>query len=426
MPEGERPGISRRGFLRAGAALGGAAVLGGAGGFAAGRSGLAVGGSGSPLPGSGTDNGRIPFYGAHQAGIATPAQDRLAIAAFDVIAAQRSDLVAMLKRWTAAAALMVEGKPVGDVMAAPLAPPTDTGEAYGLAPARLTLTAGFGPSLFDARFGLAGLRPAALEALPSLPGDLLDPAISDGDLVVQACADDPQVCFHAVRNLARLGRGTVVMRWFQSGFGRTSSTSSSQETPRNLMGFKDGTNNIVAEDTSAMDRFVWVGLEADQPWMRGGTYLVARRIRMLIESWDRDGFLDQEHVFGRQKLSGAPLGETAEHDPVPLTARDVHGDLVIPADAHIRLAAPSSNGGQRILRRGYSFTDGTDPVTGQLEAGLFFICFQRDPNTQFVAIQRQLGAHDALDEYIKHTGSGLFACPPGLAAGGWWGEALLG
>ncbi|HTS15079.1 MAG TPA: Dyp-type peroxidase, partial [Candidatus Sulfotelmatobacter sp.] len=193
----------------------------------------------------------VPFTGPHQAGIATPAQDRLAIAAFDVVTASRADLASLLQTWTAAAARMVQGQPIGDVAAAPLAPAVDTGEAFGLAPGNLTLTVGFGPTLFDARFGLADRRPAALADLPALPGDELDPALSGGDLVVQACADDPQVAFHAVRNLARLGRGTVVVRWFQLGFGRTSSTSSTQVTPRNLLGFKDGTNNIVAEDAAA-------------------------------------------------------------------------------------------------------------------------------------------------------------------------------
>jgi len=382
--------------------------------------------SGGPTATSTPPSAAVPFTGAHQAGIATPAQDRLAMAAFDLSTSSRDDVVAMLRTWTAAATLMVQGRPVGDVENAPLAPAVDTGEAYGLAPASLTLTVGFGPSMFDGRYGLGSRRPAALADLPQLPGDDLDPDLSGGDLVVQACADDPQVAFHAVRNLARLGRGTAAVRWFQLGFGRTSSTSSAQVTPRNLQGFKDGTNNIVAEDAAAMDSFVWVGDEGEQAWMRGGTYMVTRRIRMFIEAWDRDSFGDQESVIGRHKISGAPLGAQAEHDAVDLTAVDAQGHPVIPATAHIRLAAPSNNGGQRILRRGYSFTDGIDPVTGELDAGLFFICFQRDPRDGFVALQRQLGAHDALNEYIRHTGSGLFACPPGVATGGWWGQGLLG
>ena len=368
----------------------------------------------------------MAFYGEHQAGIATPAQDRLAFAAFDVTSDAVDAVRAMLGSWSAAAALMTSGQPVGPVETVPQAPPIDTGEALGLDPAQLTITVGFGPSLFDSRFGLARRRPAALADLPAFAGDALSPDRSGGDVCVQACSNDPQVAFHVIRNFARIARGTAVLRWTQLGFGRTSSTSSAQATPRNLMGFKDGTKNIKAEDAADMARFVWVGEETDQPWMRGGSYLVARRIRMLIESWDADYLADQENVIGRTKVSGAPLSGKAEFDPVDLAAKGEHG-LVIPADAHIRLAAPSVNGNQKILRRGYSYTDGIDPVTGQLDAGLFFIAYQQDPRRQFVPIQKRLAAQDALNEYIKHTGSGLFAVPPGVrAAGDWFGRELFG
>ena len=366
----------------------------------------------------------VPFHGAHQAGITTPAQSQIVFASFDVTGG-RAELATMLRTWTAAAAAMTLGHPVGGDTH-PLAPPDDTGEAAGLPAAGLTLTVGFGPSLFDQRFGLADHRPAALTPLPPLPGDELDPARCGGDLAVQACAEDPQVAYHAVRNLVRLGRGTVRMRWIQLGFGRTSSTSRVQDTPRNLMGFKDGTNNLRAEDIAELDRHVWVGAGSDQPWMAGGSYLVARRIRMLIESWDRSSLAEQEQVFGRHRSTGAPLGQRRETDPVDLAAQDRDGQPVIPVDAHIRLAAPSTNGGLRILRRGYSYTDGADPRTGDMDAGLFFVCFQRDPHRQFVALQRRLGVHDALSEYIRHTGSAVFACPPGLSPGQWWGQRLFG
>ena len=207
------------------------------------------------------------------------------------------------------------------------------------------------------------------------------------------------------------------MRWSQLGFGRTSTTSRSQATPRNLMGFKDGTNNIRGEDTALMREHVWLGASDSPAWMRGGTYMVTRRIRMLIEVWDRASLQDQEQTIGRVKTSGAPIGGVHEGDEVKLAK--------IPADAHIRLAAPATNGGERILRRGYSFTDGMDADLGQLDAGLFFICFQRDPERQFVAIQRRLGTNDKLNEYIKHTGSAVFAVPPGVRPGGYVGEGLL-
>jgi len=371
----------------------------------------------------------VPFHGAHQAGIATPAQDRLAFAAYDLTVTgsteeRRAALIAMLRTWTRAAAAMTAGNPVPGESNLGAAPPADTGEAVGLKPANLTITIGFGPSLFDDRFGLAGKRPAALADLPKLPGEDLDPDRSGGDLAVQACSDDPVVAFHAIRNLARLGRGTAVMRWSQLGFGKASSNGADQQTPRNLMGFKDGTRNIHGEDTATMNRWVWAGSETDQPWMRGGSYMVTRRIAMRIEAWDRDFLKDQQDVIGRYKYSGAPLSGHKEFDTPDFHATGMGGPA-IPADAHIRLAAHENNGGVRILRRAYNYTDGVVPSSGELDAGLFFICFQQDPRKQFVPLQRRLGSMDALNEYIEHVGSGLFACPPGVRPGQYWGQALF-
>ena len=367
--------------------------------------------------------GSVPFYGEHQAGIATAAQDRLHFAAFDLLTEDPAELRELMREWTVAAAEASGGEMIGDVNDVPLAPPEDTGETVGLLPSRLTVTFGFGPSLFEVPgLGLRGKRPAALQTLPPLPADELNPAESGGDICVQACSDDPQVAFHAIRNLARIGRGTVAMRWSQLGFGRTASTSRGQDTPRNLMGMKDGTANIRAEDREAMGRFVWVGDEGPA-WMRGGSYLVARRIRMLLEVWDRASLGDQERTIGRHKYSGAPLGGSDEFEPLPLDELR-NGHPMIPPDSHVRLASARENNGTRILRRGYSFTDGVDESLGELEAGLFFISFQRNPE-QFVAIQRRLGSMDALNEYIKHVGSALFAVPPGATPGGYVGEGLL-
>lgn len=413
-----REGLTRRSLLTAAGGAAGGLALAGAG-YAAGQ---AEAGSGDA---PGDIAGAVPFNGTHQAGIATPAQDRLHFAAFDLTTASRRDLRELLRAWSHAAERMTAGEPAGPSNHSGLAPPDDTGEALGLPPSALTITFGLGPSLFDDRFGLAGRRPAALADLPPFAGDELEPQRSGGDLCVQACANDPQVAFHAVRNLARLGRGSAVMRWSQLGFGRTSTTSVSQSTPRNLMGSKDGTNNIRAEDSAAMARHVWVGAPDDPAWMRGGSYLVTRRIRMLIEVWDRASLDDQEQTIGRRKLSGAPLHGTREFDPVDLGRKGADGKPVIPPDAHIRLAAPRTNDGARMLRRGYSFTDGMDPRRGQLDAGLFFIAYQRDPRTAFVPVQRRLGRADALNEYIVHTGSGLFAVPPGARPGGYVGETLL-
>jgi deferrochelatase/peroxidase EfeB len=418
VSEPARAALTRRRLLGA-AGVAGAGIGLGAGGYLFGRE----------AAGEVAEAGTVPFHGVHQAGIATPVQERLHFAAFDLTLQTPRELRELLREWSAGAARMTAGRMVGPVNDEPLAPADDTGETVGLGPANLTITLGLGPGVFERdgedRLGLRRRRPAALRGLPPLPADELDPALCGGDLCIQACSDDPQVAFHAVRDLARIGRGAVVMRWSQLGFGRTSTTSRSQSTPRNLMGFKDGTNNIRAEDEADMRSFVWLG-SGDRPgWMRGGTYMVTRRIRMLLEVWDRSSLRDQERTIGRRKYSGAPLGGSEEFDQVELGARE-DGHPVIPRDAHIRLAAPAENAGQRILRRSYSFTDGVVESLGELDAGLFFICFQRHPKRQFVAIQRRLGSSDALNEYIRHNGSAIFAIPPGARPGGYVGETLLG
>ncbi|QLH21360.1 iron uptake transporter deferrochelatase/peroxidase subunit [Streptomyces sp. Rer75] len=391
----------------------------------------AAGGTAAALTGTGDDarpvgdsGGAVPFHGAHQAGIATAVQDRLHFAAFDVTTDDRAELIDLLKEWTKAAARMTQGHAVGDGAVSDLveAPPDDTGEALGLKPSRLTLTFGVGPTLFKDkkgkdRFGIAGRRPEALIDLPVFPGDDLDAARSDGDLCVQACADDPQVAVHAIRNLARIGMGKVAVRWSQLGFGKTSSTTPDAQTPRNMMGFKDGTRNISGTDAAALAKHVWVSEKAGPAWLAGGSYLVARRIRMHIETWDRTSLKEQEDVFGRDKGEGAPYGKQHERDAPNLKA-------MLP-DAHVRLAHPDSNGGVRILRRGYSFTDGTDGL-GRLDAGLFFLAYQHDVREGFVPLQRRLARTDALNEYIQHVGSALFAIPPGVRdADDWWGRALF-
>jgi deferrochelatase/peroxidase EfeB len=386
-------------------------------------------GSGS----AGASDQIVPFHGAHQAGITTPVQDRLHFAAFDVTSDRRDDVIGLLRAWTVAAAQLTRGEEVGDLGATDgpyLAPPEDTGEALGLSAANLTITIGFGPSLFvDAddrdRFGLAAMRPAALRDLPHFPGDNLDPTRSGGDLCIQACADDPQVAVHAVRNMARLAFGVAGVRWSQLGFGRTSSTSTAQATPRNLMGFKDGTANLKTEEAELLDQFVWVadGDDDSASWLAGGTYLVTRRIKMHIETWDRTSLAEQEGVIGRDKKRGAPLSGGEELTAIDFAAAGSAGPLV-PIDAHVRLAHPSHNADSRILRRGYNFADGSDGL-GHLDAGLFFIAFTRDPTRHFVPLQRNLARHDALNEYIQHTGSAVFAVPPGAASGGFVGDTLF-
>ncbi len=403
------------GLAGTGLALGGTAVASGLGPF------------GTPEAVADADaaaNRRYPFYGEHQAGIVTPAQDRLAFAAMNVLPdTSRGDLRTLLRDWTVAAERMTRGQLVGDDTNLD-DPPLDTGEAIGSPVGGLTVTLGYGPSLFDDRFGLAARKPALLTELPALPNEDLDPSYVGGELCIQACSDDPLVAFHAVRNLARLGLGVVDYNWMELGFGKTSSTSTSQATPRNLLGFKDGTRNIKAEQTDLLDDYVWVGKDSDQAWMRGGSYLIARRIQIFIENWDRDYLQDQQNVIGRAKVTGAPLTGGDEFTNPRFTQKNDQGRLVIPANAHIRLASHEENDGTRLLRRGYSFTDGIDPVRGTLLGGLFFIAFAQNPN-QFIQLQNKLGAQDALNEYIQHIGSGIFAVPGGLTRGGHWGDGLF-
>ncbi|MDO5711845.1 MAG: iron uptake transporter deferrochelatase/peroxidase subunit [Micrococcales bacterium] len=416
-------GLSRRGLL--GLAGAGAAIS--AASFTGGRA-TAADAPQESTPPSAPDS--YPFYGAHQAGIVTPAQDRLHFAAFDLTTTSREDLVALLTAWTAAAAEMTAGRPVGGDPTSYDSPPNDTGEAQGLHASRLTLTFGLGPSLFrDAagrdRFGLAARQPQALRRLPHFPADNLDPARSDGDLCVQACADDPQVAVHAVRNLARIAFGTAALRWSQLGFGRTSSTSTLQATPRNLFGFKDGTANLKAEEPAALSEHLWVG--DDDPsaaWLAGGSYLVARRINMTIETWDRTSLREQENLIGRDRRDGAPLSGGTEFSPPDFTVKGREGEPLIAMDSHIRLAHPTQNGGVQMLRRGYNFTDGSDAL-GRLDAGLFFLAYVRDPRTHYIPMQTRMSREDGLMEYLQHRGSALFAVPPGVRTGQFVGHSLF-
>ena len=438
---GRCPFSSRRGFL---AAAGGLVA-------AAGTARAAPAGTdaarGISTAGQGQGKNLIePFWGEHQGGIATPLQNQTFFAVFDLAADKTADVVKLLRTWTDAAARMTQAQtamPMGDNLGVPAG---DSGEALGLGPARLTLTFGLGPGLFvkdgKDRYGLGARRPAALVDLPGFNGDQLVQSHTGGDLSVQACADDPQVAFHAVRQLARLAYGAAQIRWVQTGF---SANYAADETPRNLMGFKDGTQNPVSRppleqsagqvkpNPGSLEDVVWVSDEGPD-WMRGGSYLVVRRIRMALEHWDRMEVDFQEQVFGRQKYSGAPLGEKNEFDPLDLDATDKDGNPIIPDTAHVRLAAAATNDGAQILRRAYSYNDGVNftaerwpPWRQGLEydAGLLFLCYQRDPRTGFIKIYENMSKLDMLNQFVTHTGSGVFACPGGVSEGGFIAQGLF-
>ena len=386
------------------------------------------------------------FWGSHQAGILTPQQNHTYFAAFDITAEKTGDLVALLRAWTEAAARLTAAQTAAPIGQDTSVPGADSGEAIGLAPSRLTITFGFGPTLFGTpdndRFGLAAQRPAALEDLPVFHGDQLEEARTGGDLSVQACADDPQVAFHAVRQLARLAAPAARIRWTQAGFN---SNAAANDTPRNLMGFKDGTQNPVAvrplERTGGVvqpnplspDEIVWAGGEGPA-WMDGGSYMVVRRVRMALEHWDNTDVDFQEQTIGRRKYSGAPLTGTNEFDALDLDAADKDGNPVIADNAHVRLAAAASNGGAQMLRRGYSYNDGVNmtaerwpPWRSGLEydAGLLFISYQKDPRKSFTPIFETMAKLDALNQFVTHTGGGLFACPPGVPEGEFIGQKLF-
>lgn len=420
-PAAPPPGVSRRRLIAGGAAAAAAGAAVGAG--------VTAGLMGGPAPAQpttaseGTDTvdltRSVAFYDrAHQVGIRTPPQRHCVYMTFNLTAgATRQDLQVLLARWSAAIAQLMQGKAIGTIEPErPDAVGTDTGEAHGLAPASLTVTVGLGPGVFDDRFGLAHKRPALLAPLPRIPGDVLHPELTGGDLSLQACADDPQVAYHAIRNLARMVTTTAHTHWVVLGFGRASA-GPGQETPRNLMGFKDGTRNVVSD--ADYDDFVWL---KDADWMTGGTYQVARKIAMTIETWDFDRVSDQQQIFGRTKDEGAPLTGEREFD-TPDFAMQAEGAYVIDQTSHIALAAPENNRGVKILRRGYNYTDGLN-AQGLLDAGLLFISYQNDPQ-HFVDLQSKLGRFDLLNEYIRHIGSAVFAVPPGPATGSYIGKALF-
>lgn len=352
--DGRTWGFSRR-RLVAGTGLAGMLGIAGFGGASIGRA--------TADRGSGHTELTYPFRGERQAGIVTPAQDNMYFAAFDLDTDDVEDVKELLGEWTVAAEQMCAGELVGgEPDANPNRPPKDTGEAWGYPPAGLTITFGFGASFFEDedgrdRFGLRERMPEVLpDGVPKFANEKLVPGGTGGDLMIQACSNDPQVCVHAIRNLTRIGFGTAVLKWGQIGYGRTSSTSTEQETPRNLFGFKDGTANLKAEDgEDTLDEHVWVqdGDDDAAAWMAGGSYLMARKIRMTLEVWDRVRLSEQEQIIGRDKRFGAPLSVTepsaeAEFEPLDLTAQGEDGPA-IPADSHVAIVAPENNDGRRML-----------------------------------------------------------------------------
>ena len=419
-----RSRVSRRGFL------------GAVGGLAVGAAAVGTATASSPSGASGDAGagraGVEPFYGPHQGGITTVPQSHTYLASLDVTTTSRATLAGLLREWTTLAARLARCGAAGALAGAGGRPAPDSGEALDLGPARLTVNFGFGPGLFVAdgrdRFGLANSQPWQLVDLPPFAGDQLIESKTGGDLTVQACADDPQVAFHAVRQLVRVATGVAQVRWSQAGYNETPAGAG---TPRSLLGFKDGTAN--PRSPAELADSVWVQGEGPG-WMREGTFLVVRRIRLALPRWDGTSVGDQERVIGRHKLSGAPLGGDEEFETLDLGARDRTGNPVIPMDAHVRLASAQENWGQTMLRRSYAYNDGVgllpaaadEQRDSTFDAGLLFAAYQRNARFAFIPIYRKLSERDALREFAVHTGGAIVAIPPGAAdERSWVGQPLF-
>ncbi|MFI9239110.1 iron uptake transporter deferrochelatase/peroxidase subunit [Streptomyces sp. NPDC053079] len=410
-PEGVTT-VSRRRLLGTAGAAGAAALV--VGGVAGAAGASAVGGKPEPLSSVGA--AVVPFHGARQAGILQPSQAHGHLVAFDLApGADRKAAAALLRRWSATAAAMTAGAtPQGG----------DLGIALDAGPSSLTVTFGFGRTFFD-RTGLVAKRPAALEPLPAFSADALDAKRSEGDLWVQIGADDALVAFNALRLLQKQAAGTARLRWQMNGFNRTPGATDQPMTGRNLMGQIDGTNNPKPSDGNFNQRiFVPDDRTGADAWMAGGSYVVFRRIRMLLDSWDNLTVAQQEKVIGRRKSDGSPLSGGTEKTRADLEKIGPDGALAIAGDAHVRVASPASNRGAAMLRRAFSYHDGFRD-DGAPDAGLLFIAWQADPMKGFVPVQRKLDRGDGLSRFLRHEASGLFAVPGGCAEGEYVGQKLL-
>lgn len=409
-------GLSRRRLLTTGTAAGaGGLLVGAATAFATDRPTANADTNTGLVPNAAAGDQQLAFYGENQPGIVAPAQSLCWLTAFDLLpGATRQQVGQMLRTWALIAAAGMSAKPFAT---------DDDAMALGRGPASLTVTTGFGAGLLTG-LGLSAQVPAALAPLPPFPGDQLDPASSGGDLSVLVAGNDGLVISHALRAIVRATAGVATRRWQISGFADSpGSLPNPTATGRNLMGQLDGTDNPTPAQPGFAEK-IFVGQDGGPEWLRGGSYLVVRRIRMLLDDWDVLSRPQQEAVIGRRKDTGAPLSGGSEHTPPDYTAQNATGGLAIPPDAHIRLANPTANQGATILRRGFSYDRGVRP-DGAPDAGLLFLAFQADPANGFIPIQQHLSDADALSTLIVHEASALFAVPGGCAPGGYPGRPLI-
>ncbi|CAG9295836.1 iron uptake transporter deferrochelatase/peroxidase subunit [Celerinatantimonas diazotrophica] len=370
-------------------------------------------------------NKRQPFYGNEQSGIITPQQANVALVAFDVLATDRTSLKTMFKTLNDRIAFLMHGGTVPQRDAK--YPPMDSGiMGPVIEPDNLTITVSVGASLFDQRFGLSHLKPRQLKKMTRFANDALQSEYCHGDILLQICANSPDTTLHALRDIIKHCPGSLAVRWRRDGFiSAHAAASAGQQTPINLLGFKDGTVNPPGNDHQVQRQMLWVQPGADEPqWAVGGSYQAVRLIRFYVEHWDRTPLQEQQTIFGRNRDTGAPLGMRHEHDD-PDYASDPHGKR-IPMDAHMRLANPRTPDFPKylLLRRGYSYSY-TTSASGQLDVGLLFIAYQSDLDKGFIDTQNRLNG-EPLEEYIKPFGGGYFFALPGVKSPNHYlGQTLL-
>lgn len=411
---------SRRSLLMGLGAAGGALALGGL----ASRSALAAPKPAAILP----DDAKLqkqPFYSQYQRGITTPQQAAMMLVAFDILATNKADLTRLFKLLTERCVFLMQGGQ--PVQVDNKLPPLDSGiMGTQIYPDNLTITVSVGNALFDERFGLSGFKPKHLQQMTKFPNDSLDAKWCHGDLLLQICANSSETVLHALRDIIKHTPDLLSVRWRRDGFiSAHAAATQGQETPINLLGFKDGTGNPDTHQPSLMNKILWVNSAHHEPdWATHGSYQAIRLIRFRVEFWDRTPLQEQEAIFGRHRDTGAPLGKRNEHDD-PDYGSDPEGKR-IPLDSHIRLANPRTPETEKnlILRRGYSYSSGITG-SGQLDMGLLFVCYQADLQAGFIAVQKKLNG-EPLEEYIKPFGGGYFFTLPGVPAPGhYFAQSLL-
>ena len=355
------------------------------------------------------------FHGQHQNGIVTPRPAAGMLVAFDVLATDREGLERLLRTLNERIAFLMKGGPVAQVD--PKLPPVDSGILGPVvSPDNLTITVSVGDSLFDERFALAKIKPKHLSRMQGFPNDALDPAQCHGDLSLQFCANTADTNIHALRDIVKNLPDLLLVRWKQEGTVPPQAPVKPGEpaqSARNFLGFRDGSANPDSNDNTAMNQIVWVQPDSGEPqWAVNGSYQAVRIIRNFVERWDRTPLQEQESIFGRNKASGAPMDGARETD-VPDYSKDPHGKIT-KLDAHIRLANPrtAQTRNSLILRRPFNYSNGVNK-NGQLDMGLLFICYQRDLEKGFIAVQTRLNG-EPLEEYLKPVGGGYFFTLPGV------------